>query len=162
MSELLQKCREIESQMANHMNNLRNELEMLQAKLHEEQRVAQRAAAMGDRSENAELQIAKDNIARYTVSIMSLMNTLATYDTYRTSYVPTGRALLGSTLKIRDCTNGAVLYIKLYPAGLGNAKIGAVTVATPLGVAVLGKPANTEVVARAPIGEISYYIEEVL
>lgn len=161
-SQLLSKGREIESQVANHIRNLRMELEALQLKLKEEQETAQRASAMGDRSENAEWQIANDNIARYTVSILSLMDTLDTYEKYTSSYTPTGKVMVGSTLKVVDRTRGSTLYIKIYPPGLGNAKIGAITTATPLGSAVLGKVAGTEVIVKAPLGDLPYYIEEVL
>ena len=161
-SELIAKGKEIESQVANHIRNLRTELESVQLRLKEEQDAAQRASAMGDRSENAEWQIANDNIARYTVSIMSLVNTLDTYKKFSASYTPTGKVMVGSTLKVVDRRHNSTLYIKIYPAGLGNAKIGAISTATPLGSAVLGKTAGTEVIVKAPLGEIPYYIEEVL
>ena len=61
-----------------------------------------------------------------------------------------------------DLKHSSTLYIKIYPTGLGNAKIGAISVATPLGVAVLGKTAGTEVIVKAPLGDIPYLIEEVL
>lgn len=161
-NELLRKGREIESQVSNHIRNLKTELESLQVKLKEEQDISQRASAMGDRSENAEWQIANDNIARYTVSIVSLMNTIDTYEKYTSSYTPVGKVVIGSTMKVVDKTRNAVLYIKIYPPGLGNAKIGAITTATPLGAAVLGKAAGVEVIVKAPLGDIPYYIEEVL
>lgn len=161
-SVLANKSHEIASQVDNHIQNLRMELESLQAKLKEEQNLAQRASAMGDRSENAEWQIANDNIARYTVSIVSLMNTLDTYEKYTTSYKATGKVMVGSTLKVIDKLHSTSLYIKIYPPGLGNAKIGAISTATPLGSAVLGKVPGTEVIVKAPLGDIPYLIEEVL
>lgn len=161
-SVLETKSKEIESQIENHINNLKKELASLQGKLKEAQDTAQRASAMGDRSENAEWQIANDEIARYTVSIMSLDNTLDTYKKFSTSYTPTGKVMIGSTLKVVDLKHNSTLYIKIYPTGLGNAKIGAISVATPLGIAVLGKTAGTEVIVKAPLGDIPYLIEEVL
>ena len=146
-SELAMKSKEIESQVANHIRNLQMELESYQQRLKEEQDIARRATAQGDRSENAEWQIANDAIARINVSIMSLSDTIATYKKFSTSYIPTGKA---------------TLYIKIYPTGLGNAKIGAISAATPLGAAVLGKSKGAEVTVKAPLGYIPYYIEEVL
>ena len=70
--------------------------------------------------------------------------------------------MVGSTLKVIDRKHNATLYIKIYPTGLGNAKIGAISEATPLGAAVLGKSSGTEVTVKAPLGYIPYYIEEVL
>lgn len=57
-SELAMKSKEIESQVANHIRNLQMELESYQQRLKEEQDIARRATAQGDRSENAEWQIA--------------------------------------------------------------------------------------------------------
>ena len=70
--------------------------------------------------------------------------------------------MVGSTLKVIDRKHNATLYIKIYPTGLGNAKIGAISAATPLGAAVLGKSKGAEVTVKAPVGYIPYYIEEVL
>ena len=97
-SELAMKSKEIESQVANHIRNLQMELESYQQRLKEEQDIARRATAQGDRSENAEWQIANDAIARINVSIMSLSDTIATYKKFSTSYIPTGKVMVGSTL----------------------------------------------------------------
>lgn len=161
-SELAMKSKEIESQVANHIRNLQMELESYQQRLKEEQDIARRATAQGDRSENAEWQIANDAIARINVSIMSLSDTIATYKKFSTSYIPTGKVMVGSTLKVIDRKHNVTLYIKIYPTGLGNAKIGAISAATPLGAAVLGKSKGAEVTVKAPLGYIPYYIEEVL
>lgn len=161
-TELEAACASIEAQVANHVSNMEKDLKAFEQKYKEEQEVAQRAAAMGDRSENAEWQIANDNLARYSVSIMSLRNTIETYEQYKASYAPTGLVMLGSTVKVRDMKHGATLVIKLYPPGLGNAKISAITIATPLGKAILGKAAGETVIVKAPLGDIPYYIEEVL
>jgi transcription elongation GreA/GreB family factor len=161
--ELLQaKRQEIEANMGNHMQNLQREVETFKEKLEAERQTAQRASAMGDRSENAEWQIANDNIARLIVSITTLTDTLDTYERYKGAYQPTGKVMLGSTLKIVDKNNNATLFIRIYPAGLGNAKIGAVTVMSPVGAALLNKTAGTDVVVKTPLGDITYYIEEVL
>ena len=101
-SELAMKSKEIESQVANHIRNLQMELESYQQRLKEEQDIARRATAQGDRSENAEWQIANDAIARINVSIMSLSDTIATYKKFSTSYIPTGKVMVGSTLKVID------------------------------------------------------------
>ena len=161
-TELANKRREIDSQVANHIRNIRAELEAQQKKLEEEQDVSRQASEMGDRSENAEWQIAQNNIARTLVNIMTLTNIVSTYDKYSASYVPTEKVTIGSTLKVIDKMRNAALYIRIYPPGLGNAKIGAITSASPLGAALLGKTVGTEVIVKAPLGDIPYYIEEVL
>lgn len=166
MSDILQrKSIEIDSQIQNHARNLEAELERVKQNLAEQQEVARAASAMGDRSENAEWQIANDSIARYTVSMLTLSNTLDTLKKYRetvAAHVPSSRIDVGSTCLIRAEGHTSSVAIKLYPAGLGNAKIGAISVATPLGTALLGHSAKEVVTVHAPMGDISYHIEEVI
>jgi transcription elongation GreA/GreB family factor len=161
-TDLCTKSKEIEAQVANNVSNLRAYVDNLKEKLQEEQEIYRRASAQGDRSENAEWQISKDKIAQLTVSIMSGTSMLDTYEKYKASYQHTGRVMLGATVKVRDKALDAQLYLKLYPPGLGNAKIGALSIATPLGLAILGKTAGAEVTVKAPSGDIVYIVEEVL
>ena len=153
----------IDKAVSARIHNLELKLADLNKQMNDWQEVARNAAAQGDRSENAELQIANDKISTLIITIMSLTNTVDQYKKYRQYYTITGKVALGSTLKIRDLTNNLdSVYIKIYPEGLSYAQDGAVTVVTPLGAAVLGKVAGEEVVVKAPMGDILYKIEEVL
>ena len=162
MTELAQKSREIDKNFSQTMENLRRKLQDRQAELKNQQEAAKRASAQGDRSENAEWQIANDNVARLVMEISSLEGTLDIYERYKASYSPSGKVMLGSTVKLLDRQRGVTLFVKIFPPGLGNAKIGAIASTTPVGSAILGKVSGAEVVVKAPIGEIPYYIEEVL
>ena len=125
-SELAMKSKEIESQVANHIRNLQMELESYQQRLKEEQDIARRATAQGDRSENAEWQIANDAIARINVSIMSLSDTIATYKKFSTSYIPTGKVRVEPTMTfpvgMYDCHIQEVLHI-LHPYREGHGRL---------------------------------------
>jgi len=162
VSNLQVEGKKIDSAMMSWARNRRLELENLQRQLKEEQEAAQKASEQGDRSENAEWQIANDNIAKLMVRIVSLTGTIDLYEKYSSSYTPTGKVTIGSTLKLRDITRNSTLYIKIFPPGLGNANICAISAASPVGAAVMDKTAKTEVTVKAPIGDIPYYIEEVL
>lgn len=166
MSDVLRrKSVEIDSQVQNHARNLEKELEKLKRDLAEQQEIARAASAQGDRSENAEWQIANDNIARYTVSILTLSNTLDTLKAYTdaaAAHTESTRIAVGSTCRIRAVGQESSLIVKLYPEGLGNAKIGAISIATPMGQALLGHSAGDTVVVRAPVKDIPYNIEEVI
>lgn len=151
----------ISAQMGNYMKNLETDLAARQVKLREEQEAAQAASAQGDRSENAEFQIASSNIARIVVSISTLSDIIDTYKQMARTYRPVGKAIVGSTLLVRDENHDAEFPIQLYPAGLGNAKIGAISVITPLGSAVLNKVAGESVIVQTPSGDIKYSIKEV-
>lgn len=159
---LTEKRDEITAQMNNMMENHRRSLKSKERRLAEEEEKARDAKAQGDVSENAEYQIARDNCSRLILEIAALESTILEYEKYSTSYTPTGRVQVGSTVKLLDNSRGSTVYIKLYPHGLGNAKIGAVSVESPVGRAILGKAKGTKVIAHAPRGDLPYTIEEVL
>ena len=161
VSNLQEEGKRISAQMGNYMKNLETDLANRQVKLREEQEAAQAASAQGDRSENAEFQIASANIARIVVSISTLSDIIDTYKRTAQCYKPVGKAIVGSTLLVCDETHGAEFPIQLYPAGLGNAKIGAISIITPLGSAVLNKTAGDSVIVQTPSGDIRYSIKEV-
>lgn len=161
MANLQEEGKRIAAQMANYIRNLELSLAERQVKLREEQEAAQAAAAQGDRSENAEFQIASANIARLVVSISTLTDIIDTYKRTSLCYKPVGKAIVGSTLLVRDESHDAEFPIQLYPAGLGDAKIGAISVLTPLGSAVLNKVAGDSVLVQTPSGDIRYSIKEV-
>lgn len=159
---LIKKRDEITSQMNNTMRNHRLSLKVNERRLAEEEEKAREAKAQGDVSENAEYQIARDNCARLMLEIASLESVLLEYEKYSNSYTPTGRIQVGSTVKLHDDSRNSTIYIKLYPPGLGNAKIGAISVESPVGRALMGRVAGNRVIAHAPRGDLPYTIEEVL
>lgn len=162
MVNLKERAAEIDSLVVDRINKLRLELKAVQDQLQREQQVAQSASAAGDRSENAEWQIATDNIARCVSSIATLSATISTYERSQSAYTPTGKITEGSVVRLQELGTSSELIIKLYPAGLGSASIGAIAVTAPLGQALLGECAGSTVYVRAPLGDIPYCIKEVL
>lgn len=155
----------ITSQVGSAIQNQRIRLQTLNARLEKAQAEAREAAKQLDRSENAELQNAFDDISQLMIQITDCSNTIAAYDRMR-NIAPNGASgdvcSVGSVVCITDVDNHATWIIKLYPAGLGNAKIGAISIITPLGKALDGQRKGDSVVVRAPHNSITYRIEEVI
>lgn len=118
-------------------------------------------AAKTDRSENAVYQIASDNYARLQVIKRDIMNKIDAYEHYQTEYVPSEYIAIGSTVKLELRETGDIIYVKLVPADLGCARIGAITAQSPVGKAILGKYAGDTIRVITRRGELEYAIKEV-
>lgn len=141
---------------------------MLDSKKEELMREREVLLAMekNDSSENVPLHTARENISRLTIEISALEAACATYDNLTS--VTTGAreaggvCTVGALVCIQDISQGVSWIIKLYPAGLGNARIGSISIDTPLGIA-LDKHTRGDVVScNAPGGVTQYLIKEVL
>lgn len=161
----------IVAQVRNAVQMQRKKLESYRDQLSAAQEVARAAAAQGDRSENAELQTAYAEISQLTIQITSYSASIEAHDRLfeseneaKLAGGSSGVCSIGSVVCISDVsTPGAPTWvIKLYPAGLGNAKIGAISMDTPLGRALSGHVAGDDVVVRAPNRDVSYHIKEVI
>ncbi len=119
-----------------------------------------------DSSENVPLHTARENISRLTIEIATLEAACATYDSLTSGggIVPEagGVCTVGALVCIQDVVQCVSWIIKLYPSGLGNAKIGAISIDTPLGRALDRHVPGDVVSCNAPGGVTKYLIKEVL
>ena len=159
---LEKKGKEIESQMLNTINNYKRSLAEKKAQLDRAENAVKAAKGFGDLSENTEYVNARNLASRLIVEIITLQDTIDTYDKYAAKYTPTGKVQIGSVVKLLDVGLDTVRYVKVYPPGLGNAKIGALAANSPVGIAILGKSSGTTIEVQAPIGTLLYSIQEVL
>ena len=120
-----------------------------------------------DVSENVPLHIARETVSRLVIEITALEahtnipNISLTRDEIA-RLTPGGVCTIGSIVAIHDDRMNKTWVIRLYPAGLGNAKIGAISIDTPLGQALMQHRPGETVTCNAPGGPIRYYIKEVL
>lgn len=159
---LAKKGKEIESQMLNTINNYRKSLAEKKAQLDKAEKAVKEAKGFGDLSENTEYVNARNLASRLIVEIVTLQDTIDTYDRHTAKYTPTGKVQIGSVVQLLDVDLNIVRYVKVYPPGLGNAKIGALAANSPVGAAILGKESGTTVEVHAPIGTLPYTIQEVI
>lgn len=119
-----------------------------------------------DSSENVPLHTARENISRLTIEISTLEAACATYESLTSGggIAPAagGVCTIGALVCIEDLSQEISWIIKLYPSGLGNAKIGAISIDTPLGKALDKHLPGDIVSCNAPGGVIKYFIKEVL
>lgn len=166
---LIAEMKTVAHRIASDMQSAFNNRDiLLKAKREELDRERETIAAMEktDSSENVPLHIARENISRLTIEITALEASCSAYARLAASSAdnthPGGVCAVGSVVAIRDEVANVTWVIKLYPEGLGNAKIGAISIDTPLGQALLQHRPLETVICNAPSGEIPYYIKEVL
>lgn len=170
---LVAEMRKVEAsiigQIKNMFDNRRKALEAKERDLEAERVVARAAAADGDASENAPLQTAYENISRLTIEITAMKASIDIYDSMQvgssSTAEPGGVCTINSVVCIQDCSHDdarPTWIIKLYPAGIGNAKVGAIAIDTPLGKALMSHSRGELVTCAAPAGDITYLIKEVI
>jgi len=116
------------------------------------------AKSLGDLSENAEYQEARDAQAKIEDRIMVIENILKKAVIVEEKHG--GVVQLGSKLKVQR-EGGSVQEIHVVGSEEADVKLGKISNDSPLGQAVLGKKKGDKVAVRTPKGEIAYKIIEV-
>ena len=115
-------------------------------------RLLEEARAHGDLSENAEYDAAKDRQGILMARIGHLTERLAALSRYDISSIPTDVIGYGSRVEVEDCDSGdQAVYEVVFPEEADPPK-GLVSMAAPLGQALLEKQAGDEVTVQLPSG----------
>ena len=118
------------------------------------------AAAQGDRSENAEYIYGKKQLAEIDRRVRYLRKRLTGIRVVDQAPSDTGRVFFGAWFELTDDEGAAREYRLVGPDEFDFAPE-YVSVDSPLGRAVLGKPLDAEVVVRTPEGERAYEITRI-
>ena len=118
---------------------------------HELPKEIQRARELGDLRENAEYHAAKERQTFVQARVSMLRNRVAQIQLMNLDKIPHDRAGFGSKLTIRE--NGKQLVFELVMPEDASPEKGLVSVASPIGRALVGKEAGDEVVVVTPAGE---------
>ena len=114
-----------------------------------------RTAQMGDLSENAAYQFAKQNLRRINDRITMLEERLK--HAIPIDQSPSdGKIRIGSTVTLR--TNGNELTFEILGSSESNPSQGRISYSSPLGVALIGKGVGDVAVLKTTRGETSYEI----
>jgi transcription elongation factor GreA len=114
----------------------------------------QRARELGDLSENAEYQAAKERQTFVQARMGMLRKRMAEISLMNFDRLPRDRAAFGSTLVLReDGSTGTVIYQLVMPEDADAAK-GLVSTSSPIGKALVGKQAGDEAIVATPTGGI--------
>ncbi len=111
-----------------------------------------RARELGDLSENAEYQAAKERQSYVQARMGMLRKRMAEISLMNFDRLPADRAAFGSTVRLReDGTNAIVIYQLVMPEDADPTK-GLISTASPIGRAIVGKQEGDEVTVPTPTG----------
>ena len=106
--------------------------------------------------------MAKDQQGLTEARIRELEHLLASAEILgQRSGVPSGRVSIGSTVVVRDLDYEDEMRYTLVSPSEANPREGKLSVASPVGRALLDNVAGAEIEAEAPAGKVRYRIEKV-
>ena len=138
---------------------LEDEIRTLDRELKEEiPKALKTAAAMGDLSENAEYQAAKERQSFLQARLAQLRERLATLSLVNLSKIPTDKVSYGSKVVLLDLDTDKEVTYKLVSSEESNVKEGLISTASPIGQSLMGHGEGDEVEIRTPGGVKNYEI----
>lgn len=114
----------------------------------------------GDLSENAEYDAAKEAQGMLEMHISRLEGTLSTARIIDESQLDTSKALIHSTVKIKNQSNGMEMTYKLVAQSEADLSTGKISVDSPIGKSLLGKEVGDIVEVKVPNGTMKFTVVE--
>lgn len=140
-------------------DNLRAELdELIKVRRPEIARMLEKARAHGDLRENAEYDAAKHQQMLLEKRIAGLEQKLASARIFEPGAAGDGKAYLGGCVKLKDLRSGAEFEYRLVSADEADAAAGRISIASPVGKALLGLKAGDVAEIEVPAGTLRYEI----
>ena len=115
----------------------------------------------GDLSENAEYDAAKEAQGMLEMKIAKLEETLAGARLIDESQLDTSKALVLSTVKIKNQTNGMEMTYTLVADGEADLASGKISVNSPIGKGLLGKSVGEVAEVQVPNGVMKFDVLEI-
>ena len=119
------------------------------------------ARALGDLSENAEYDAAKERQKLMELRIASLENTLAKARIIESGDLPNDKIYILSVVTLMDLNRKNKVEYTLVSQEESNFEEGKISVASPIGKALLGKKIDDEITVNVPAGTLKYKILDV-
>jgi len=119
------------------------------------------ARAHGDLSENAEYAAAKERQSFLEGRIIEIKQKLAVAEVIDTSKINQSRAAFGARVKVVDVESEEEYVFMLVSAEEADAKIGRISISSPVGRALLGKEVGDTVTVKAPARTLEYEIVQI-
>jgi transcription elongation factor GreA len=120
------------------------------------------ARAHGDLSENAEFHAAKDRQGFIEGRINDLEFKVANADIIEIKKLPKDRVVFGSMVLLENVDTGEDVKYRLVGPDESNIDKGRISIASPLGKAMLGKKPGDELTVQVPGGKRVYELVEIL
>jgi len=144
------------------LKKLQEELNQLKnvQRPHISQQIAE-ARDKGDLSENAEYDAAKDAQGMLELKISKLEEIISNARLIDESKLDNSKALVLSTVKIKNKSNGQTMSYTLVAENEANLKLGKISVSSPIGKGLLGKKVGDTAEINIPSGKIQFEIIEI-
>ncbi|MBX2810668.1 MAG: transcription elongation factor GreB [Myxococcales bacterium] len=139
------------------------EKELNQLWHHERPRVVQEvseAAALGDRSENAEYIYGKKRLREIDRKVKYLSGLLDRLDVIDPSQVTSDTVEFGATVEVED-EDGRVLTYQIVGEDEVDARNKRISMRSPVGQSLVGKRVGDDVLVRRPAGEIELVVTKI-
>lgn len=120
------------------------------------------ARAHGDLSENAEYDAAKERQAFIETRVNELTYKLGNADVIDPEELPKDRAVFASRVILENVDTGEGVQYQLVGPDESDIGKGRISVASPLGKAIIGRQPGDEIVLQAPGGKRIYELVEIL
>jgi transcription elongation factor GreA len=119
------------------------------------------ARAHGDLSENAEYHAAKEKQSFIVGRIQELKTKLALADVIDPSRISQNKIAFGATVKVLDVATDEEKHFMLVGPDEADAKIGKISISSPVGKSLLNKEIGDVVTIKAPAKTMEYEILEI-
>jgi transcription elongation factor GreA len=120
------------------------------------------ALAHGDLSENAELEAAKERQSTLHARLAQINRRLADLSRIDVSGIPHDRAGLGSEVTVEDLDTGEEISYTLVIPEIADGRRNLVSIAAPVGRALLNRKAGDAVTVQVPKGTLEFEIRKVV
>jgi transcription elongation factor GreA len=142
-------------------DELKDELENLKKRSQELVKEIQHAAADKDFRENAPLDAAKEERGHVEGKIKELELTLKSATIIERKKEPTRKSSIGDNIIVYDLTSGEECLYKIVDPQEVNPAKGKISIASPLGKALLGRSDGETVEISVPAGKLRYQIKRI-
>ena len=143
----------------NGYDKLVQEYEFLKTvKRREIAKAIEEARAQGDISENAEYDAAKDAQAHNEKRLAELQETLTCVRLIDEESLSTDEVLIGATVDLKDLNSGREFSYTLVSAQEADFAQGKISIASPVGAALMNHKVNDVVEIMVPAGTLKYRI----
>src|SRR5690554_5959503 len=147
---------------AEGLKKLRDELEYLKAfERHKASQAIAEASDIGDSSENAEYDTAKEAQGLLKMKISKTEEFVANARLINESQLDTSKVLVLSKVKIKNLTNKMELTYTLVAESEADLKSGKISVTSPIGKGLLGKSVGEIAEITVPNGKLQFEVLEI-
>ena len=133
---------------------LEEEIKALEHELHHElPKEIKTAVALGDLSENAEYQMAKQRQTYVDARLAQLKKRMAELSMINLANIPKDKVAFGSTVEVFDASKDEKLVYKLVTSEESDVATGLISTTSPIGRALMGKKIGDAAVVVTPAGK---------